>query len=84
MKLYVFYLSDIAVNVYEKETLSAQEKKGLKAEGFHKMPFETKAQSEAAAIDIMLEHFKENIAELKEFTKDYSVSATIFGLLYSS
>lgn len=84
MKTYVFYISDIAVNVYEKVNLCAQDKKKLKAEGFQKMPFETKAQNEAAAIDIMLQHFKSNTAELEEFAKDYCISATIFSLLYSS
>ncbi|WP_435927107.1 hypothetical protein [Dryocola sp. BD613] len=84
MKVYVFYSSDIAVNVYEKDKLTAEDKKQLKSEGFQKMPFETKALSEAAAIDIMLEHFRENSAALEEFTKDYCIPATIFSLIYCS
>lgn len=48
------------------------------------MPFETKAPNEAAAIDMMLQHFKTNTAELAEFTKDYCISASIFSLLYAS
>nr|WP_201279281.1 hypothetical protein [Cedecea colo] len=64
--------------------MSAEDKKQLKSEGFIKIPFETKALSEAAAIDMMLEHFRENTAALEEFTKDYSISAAIFSLIYIS
>lgn len=84
MKVYLFYSNDIAVNVYEKNALSAEDKKQLKSEGFQKMPFETQALSEAAAIDIMLAHFRENTAALEEFTKDYCIPASIFSLIYFS
>ncbi|RCX06275.1 MULTISPECIES: hypothetical protein [Kosakonia] len=83
MKTYVFYSSDIAVNVYEKKTLSAEEVRQLKADGFHKMPFETQAEDEAQAIDLMLAHFKENLEALEEFTKDWCIPATIFDAIYA-
>lgn len=82
MKTYAFYLSDIAVNVYDKKTLTAEKTKQLKAEGFHKMPFEAKAENEALATDLMFMHFKENHESLKEFTTDYCISSTIFASLY--
>lgn len=78
MKVYAFYLSDIAVNVYEKKTLTSEQIKKLKADGFHKMPFEAKAEDEAEATDQMFAHFKENHESLKEFTKDHLISSTIF------
>ncbi len=84
MKNYIFYSNDIAVNVYEKKALSAVLKEQLKSEGFQKMPFETKAQDEAAAIDIMLDHFKANTAALEEYTKDYCIPAAIFSAIYFS
>lgn len=82
MKTYLFYSSDIAVNVYEKKSLSTEDKKQLKSEGFRKMPFETEAADEATAIESMLEHFKANTAALEEFTKDYCIPASIFSLIY--
>ncbi len=81
MKAYEFYLSDIAVNVYEKKTLTAEQLKHLKAEGFHKMPFEAKAENEADATDQMFNHFRENRESLDEFTKDYLITSTIFALI---
>lgn len=81
MKAYEFYLSDIAVNVYEKKTLTAEQLKQLKAEGFHKMPFEAKAENEADATDQMFTHFRENRESLDEFTKDYLITSTIFALI---
>jgi len=81
MKLYVFYLSDIAVNVYEKKALSVSEKNHLQAEGFRKMPYETEAENEVQAIESMLEHFRSNISSLKAFAGDISTSSLIFNLL---
>lgn len=81
MKLYVFYLNDIAVNVYEKKTLPAIEKNRLHAEGFRKMPYETEAENADRAIDNMLEHFRSNISSLKAFAGDISASSIIFNLL---
>lgn len=80
MKLYVFYLSDIAVNAYEKKALSTIERDRLKAAGFRKMSYETEAENEVRAIENMLEHFRENVSSLKEFAGDISISAPIFNL----
>ncbi len=83
MKKYVFYISDISVNVYEKMSLTPEIKKELKDGGFHKMPFETSADNEADATDLMMQHFKENTEMLREFAKDYAISYTIFGAIYA-
>ena len=82
MKVYAFYLSDIAVNVYEKKTITAEQIKQLKAEGFHKMPFEAKAESEADATEQMFHHFRENHESLRKFTKDWCISSTIFASIF--
>ncbi|SCC68540.1 hypothetical protein [Kosakonia oryziphila] len=82
MKKWQFYVNDITVNVHDKNTVSAEKHRQLKAEGFHKMPFETEAENEAQAVDKMLQHFKDNTAALEEFVKDYCIPATIFELIY--
>lgn len=81
MRFYVFYLSDIAVNVYEKKSLSTIEKTLLNTRGFRKMPYEAQAENEEEAIDLMLGHFRENISALKAFTKDTCIPAVILSLL---
>ncbi|SFT52506.1 hypothetical protein SAMN05192562_101670 [Kosakonia arachidis] len=82
MKKWQFYVNDITVNAHEKNIMSAEKRRQLKEEGFHKMPFETEAKDEAQAVDKMLQHFKENTADLEEFTKDYCIPAMIFELIY--
>jgi hypothetical protein len=84
MKNYLFYSNEIAVNVYERKSLSPEDKKQLKYEGFQKMPFETEAVDEAAATECMLEHFRANIEALEEFTRDCCIPASIFSLVYLS
>lgn len=81
MKTWLFYMNDIAVNVYEKKTLTADCAKSLKAEGFHRLPFDTEAKDESDAVDKMLQHFRENTEALAEFTKDMTIPAIIFSLL---
>ncbi|HDR2755489.1 MULTISPECIES: hypothetical protein [Enterobacter] len=81
MKTWLFYMNDIAVNVYEKKTLTAERAKSLKAEGFHRLPFDTEAKDESDAVDRMLQHFRENTEALAEYTKDMTIPAIIFSLL---
>ncbi|WP_039056423.1 hypothetical protein [Enterobacter sp. Bisph1] len=83
MNTYIFYSSDIAVNVYDKKSLTPGQVQQLKAEGFRKLPFATEAQDEAQATDMMLAHFKENTAALAEYAKDWSFSAAIFVMIYA-
>ncbi|UXY13230.1 hypothetical protein N7922_12250 [Kosakonia sp. ML.JS2a] len=83
MKEYVFYINEISVNVYEKDSITPELKQELKAGGFNKMPYATTAEDEAAATDKMLHHFKENTDMLKEFAKDYAISYSIFAAIYA-
>lgn len=82
MKTYLFYSSDITVNVYEKATLTPDEKKRLAAQGMRKLPFETSAEDEAEAVEKMLNHFQENTEALKEFAKDYAIASALAGLVF--
>ncbi|ANI85307.1 hypothetical protein AWR26_16895 [Kosakonia oryzae] len=84
MKTWLFYSNDITVNVYEKKRLSAADLQQIKAEGLHKMPFETDAEDEAQAVDNMLAHFKENKAALEEFIKNDCIPSIIFELIYAA
>lgn len=81
MKSYVFYLSDIAVNIYPTQCLSAADIKALQASGLRKMPFETQAANEEQATELMLAHFRANLSSLREFTRDMTFTAVILNLL---
>lgn len=83
MKKYAFYISDISVSVYEKKSITPEIKKELKDGGYYKIPFETSADNEADATDLMLKHFKNNTEMLEEFAMDNAISYTIFGAIHA-
>jgi hypothetical protein len=81
-RVYVFYSKDLALNVYDKKTLSATDKKKLKNDGFKKINIEFTATDESEAIDKLLNHYKENTEALKEFSKDELLPSVIWALIY--
>jgi hypothetical protein len=48
------------------------------------MPFDTKAEDEAQAIDEMLKHFNKNHESLKEFTRDYMVPSVLTAAMFAA